>query len=208
MPFIYFPKRRFAAIVVTGRAAQNEVPRSKQRGIAELKHSKLPEIYPRLALQLHIPFYGVPVAHSPTVATYVPIGPKLPTPQDSLHHEVSTKELSYRDALEPLHNPSWSHFRMRTTEQMNVILLHPNRFHLNRKPFRNLGRRLLDNRRHRLIQQRLPVFHGEDNVIVDWPRTGRSLLTASSLWSTILQRVPYKIVPVASYGESQVHPDG
>ena len=154
-----FLKRRFAAIVVTGR---NEVPRSKQRGIAELKHSKLPEIYPRLALQLHIPFYGVPVAHSPTVATYVPIGPKLPTPQDSLHHEVSTKELSYRDALEPLHNPSWSHFRMRTTEQMNVILLHPNRFHLNRKPFRNLGRRLLDNRRHRLIQQRLPVFHGED----------------------------------------------
>ena len=29
-------------------------------------------------------------------------------------------------------------------------------------------------------------------------------LTASSLWSAILQRVPEKIVPVASYGESQV----
>ena len=41
---------------------------------------------------------------------------------------------------------------MRTAEQMTVILVHPNRFHLNRKPFRNLGSRLLDNRRHRLIQ--------------------------------------------------------
>lgn len=55
--------------MVTGKAAHNEVPRSKLQGIAELKHSKLPEIYPRLALQLHIPFYGLPVARSPTVAT-------------------------------------------------------------------------------------------------------------------------------------------
>ena len=28
---------------------------------------------------------------------------------------------------------------MRTAEQMNVILVRPNRFHLNRKPFRNLA---------------------------------------------------------------------
>ena len=64
---------------------------------------------------------------------------------------------------------------MRTAEQMNVILIRPNRFHLNRKPFRNLGRRLLDDRRHRRIQQRLPVFHGKDHVGVDLPRTVRSL---------------------------------
>ena len=56
-----------------------------------------------------------------------------------------------------------------------MILVCPNRFHLNRKPFRNLGRRLLDDRRHRLIPQRLPVFHGKDNVVVDLPRTVRSL---------------------------------
>ena len=64
---------------------------------------------------------------------------------------------------------------MRTAEQMDVILVRPNRFHLDRKPFRDLGRRLLDNRRHHLIQQRFPVFHGKDNMVVDLPRTVRSL---------------------------------
>jgi hypothetical protein len=32
---------------------------------------------------------------------------------------------------------------MRTAEQMNVILVRPNRFHLDRKPFRDLGSRFL-----------------------------------------------------------------
>ncbi|MEO7860692.1 MAG: hypothetical protein ABIU05_09645 [Nitrospirales bacterium] len=36
---------------------------------------------------------------------------------------------------------------MHTAEQMNVILVRPNRFNLNQKPFLNLGSRLLDNRR-------------------------------------------------------------
>ena len=48
---------------------------------------------------------------------------------------------------------------MRTAEQMDVVLVRPNRFHLNRKPFRC---RLPDNRRHRLIQQRFSIFHGKD----------------------------------------------
>ena len=64
---------------------------------------------------------------------------------------------------------------MRTAEQMDVMLVRPNRFHLNRKPFRNLGRRLPDNRRHRLIQQRLPALHGKDNRVMDLPRTVRFL---------------------------------
>ena len=55
---------------------------------------------------------------------------------------------------------------MCTAEQMEMILVRPHRFPLDRKPFRDLDRRLLDNRRHRLIQQRLPVFHGKDNVVV------------------------------------------
>lgn len=93
---------------------------------------------------------------------------------------------------------------MRTAKQMDVILIRPNRFHLDRKLFRNLGSRFLDNRRHPLIQQRLPVFHGKNNVVVDLPRTVAPFLTASSLCSAILQRVPEKIVPVASYGELQV----
>ena len=64
---------------------------------------------------------------------------------------------------------------MRTAEQMHVILVRPTRFPLDRKPFRDLSSRLLDNRRHHLIQQGLPVFHGKDTVVVDLPRTVRSL---------------------------------
>jgi len=64
---------------------------------------------------------------------------------------------------------------MRTAEQMDVILVRPNRFHLDRKPVRNLRRRLLDHRRHRLIQQRLAIFHRKHNMVVDLPRTVGSL---------------------------------
>ena len=54
---------------------------------------------------------------------------------------------------------------------MNMILVRPHRFRLDRKPFRNLCSRLLDNRRHHLIEQRLLVFHEKNNVVVDLPRT-------------------------------------
>ena len=67
---------------------------------------------------------------------------------------------------------------MRTAEQMKVILVRPNRFHLDRKPIRDLGSRFLDNRRHQIIQQRLSVFHGKNNVVVDLPRTVCSLSDA------------------------------
>ena len=152
----------------------NEAPRSKLRGITELKHSELPEIFLRRPLPLHIPFDGLPVGPPPYRGHIVPIGPKLPTPQDPLHRRLSAKDFPRREALEDLHNPSWRHFRMRTAEQMNVILVRPNSFHLNRKPFCNLGRRFLNDRRHRLIQQRLPVLHGKDNMVMDLPRTVRS----------------------------------
>jgi len=153
----------------------NEAPRSKLRGITELKHSELPEIFLRLSLPLHIPFDRLPVCPFPYRGHIVPVSPKLPAPQYPLHSRLSAKNLPRRDALEYLHNPAWSHFRMCTAEQMDVILVRPNRFHLDRKPFRDLSSRLLDNRRHHLIQQRFPVFHGKDNMVVDLPRTVRSL---------------------------------
>jgi len=53
---------------------------------------------------------------------------------------------------------------MRIAEQMDVMLVRTNRYHLDWKPFRNLGSRLLDDRRHCLIQQRLAIFHEKDNV--------------------------------------------
>src|SRR6266705_27850 len=159
----------------TGPEGHNEAPRSKLRGITELKHSELPEIFLRLPLPLHIPLDSLPVCPFPYRGHIVPVGPKLPAPQYPLHSRLSAKNLPRRDALEYLHNPAGSHFRMRTAEQMDVILVRPNRFHLDRKPFRDLGSRLLDNRRHHLIQQRFPVFHGKDNMVVDLLRTVRSL---------------------------------
>ena len=153
----------------------NEAPRSKLRGITELKHPELTKIFLRLPLPLHVPFDSLPVCPFPYRGHVVPIGPKLPAPQYPLHRGLSAKDLPRRDALEYLHNPAWSHFRMCTAEQMDMILVRPDRLHLDRKPFRDLCRRLLDNRRHHLIQQRFPVFHGKNNMVVDLPRTVRSL---------------------------------
>ena len=86
---------------------------------------------------------------------------------------------------------------MRTAEQMDMILVRPNRFHLDRKPFRNLGSRLLDDRRHRLIQQRLAIFHGKDNVVADLPRTVRSLSDRHVPLVRQLRRLPENRIPIA-----------
>lgn len=64
---------------------------------------------------------------------------------------------------------------MGTAEQMNVILVRPNRFHLDRKPFRNLCRCFLNDRGHLLIQQRLALFYRKHNMVVDLPCTVRSI---------------------------------
>jgi len=56
----------------------NEAPRSKLRGITELKHSELPEIFLRLPLPLHIPFDSLPVCPFPYRGHIVPVSPKLP----------------------------------------------------------------------------------------------------------------------------------
>ena len=84
----------------------NEAPRSKLRGIIELIHSELPEIFLRLPLPLHIPFDGLPVCPFPYRGHIVPIAPKLPAPQYPLHRRLSAKNLPRRDALEYLHNPA------------------------------------------------------------------------------------------------------
>jgi hypothetical protein len=108
--------------------AVNEAPRSKLRGITELTQSELPEILLRLPLPLHIPFDSLPVGPFPYCGHIVPVRPKLPTPQYPLHRRLSAKNLPCREALEDLHNPAWSHFRMRTAKQMDVILVRPHRF--------------------------------------------------------------------------------
>ena len=129
----------------------------------------------RLPLPLHIPFDNLPVCPFPSRGHIVPVGPKLPTPPDPLPRRLSAKHLARREALDDLYHPAWRHFRMRTAAQVDVILVCPDGVHLDRKPFRDLDRRLPDNRRHPRIQQRLPGFHGKHKRVVDLPRTVRSL---------------------------------
>src|SRR6185437_303445 len=150
---------------------EDEAPRSKLRGITELKHSELSEILPRLPLSLYIPFHRLPIRTFAHRRHIVPICPKFPTPQHPFDGRLSPKDLSRRNTLEHLHNPPRSHLRMGTAEHMDMILVRANCFHLNRKPLRNLCRRFLDNPRHFLIQQRLAVFHRKHNVVMDLPCT-------------------------------------
>jgi hypothetical protein len=120
--------------------------------VSQNQNLELPQIFLRLHLPLHMSFDGLPVFPFPYCGYIVPVSPNVPAPQDSLHRRLSEKDLPRRDALEYLHNQAWSHIRMRTADQMNVILIRPNRFHLDRKPIRDLGSRLLQNRRAHLIQ--------------------------------------------------------
>ena len=103
-------------------ASSHRVPvsalRSKLRGITELTRSELPESSSGLPLPRHVPFDGLPDGRRPS------------------------QDFPCRDALEHRHNPSRSHFRMSTGEQMEMILIRPPRFHLDRKSFRNLSRLL------------------------------------------------------------------
>ena len=131
--------------------AINEAPRSKLRGITELKHSELPEIFARLSLPLYVPLNRLPVRSLSYRRHIVPVGPKFSAPQYSFDGRFPSKDFPSCDALEHLHNPPRSHFRVGTAEQMNMILIRSNRFHCDRKPSRNLCRRFLNNRRHLLI---------------------------------------------------------
>ena len=77
----------------------NEAPRSKLRGITELKHSELPEIGLRLPLPRHISLDGLPVGPFPYRGHIVPVAPTLPTPQYPLHSRLSAKDLARREAM-------------------------------------------------------------------------------------------------------------
>jgi hypothetical protein len=112
---------------------------------------------------------------SPTVATEYQSVQNSPSHSTRLTAGFRRKISHAVIALEHLHNPSCIYFRMRTAKQMDMMFVRANRYHLDRKPFRNLGSRLLDDRRHRLMQQCLALFHRKDNVVVDLPRTVRSL---------------------------------
>ena len=172
---------------VQEKAIRNEAPRSKLRGTTELKPMELPELFTGLPLPLHIPFDCLPVCSLPTRRHIVPVGPTFSAPQHSFDGRLPAKEFPGRDALEHLHNPSRRHFRMGTAEQMNMMLVRSNRFQLDRKPVRNLCRRFLDNPGDLLIQQRLAICHRKHNMVVDLPRTVRSL---SNLILPLIRHAP------------------
>ena len=76
--------RRFRALTVVdnwSRHSQfNEEPRSKLRGITELKQSDLSEIFAGLSLPLHVPFDSLPVGPLSHCRHIVPVAPKFPAP--------------------------------------------------------------------------------------------------------------------------------
>ncbi len=76
---------------------------------------------------------------------------------------------------------------MGTAQHMDMILVCPDRLHLNRKPVRNLRRRFLDNPRHFFIQQGPAIFHRKHNVIMDLPGTVRPF---SNLLVPLVNHVP------------------
>lgn len=65
---------------------------------------------------------------------------------------------------------------MRAAEQMPVFLVRANLFHLDRKPFHNLGTRLLDDRRHRLVPL---VRHAPERSREPYPRSKLQGITSS-----------------------------
>ncbi len=94
---------------------------------------------------------------------------------------------------------------MRTAEQVDMILVRPNPFHLDRKPFRDLGSRLLDDCRHRLIQQAPSGISPETlcgNGFATHSARPFSLLRPSG--PPYSRRDQKRLPPQHSYGESQV----
>lgn len=108
----------------------NEAPRGKLRGITELKHSELPEIFARVPLSLHRPLHSLPICTLPHRRHIVSIRPEFSTPQHPFDRWFPAKDFSGRAALENLYDPPRRHFRMGTPEQMNVIRVRPDRLHL------------------------------------------------------------------------------
>ena len=65
---------------------------------------------------------------------------------------------------------------MSTTQYMNVILVGAKGFHFNGISFFDAARRFLDNLGHICIQQRFTVLHWKNNMVMNLPRTMRTLL--------------------------------
>jgi hypothetical protein len=81
----------------------DEAPRSKLRGITELKHSELPEILVGLPLPLHIPLDRLPVRSLSHRRHIVPVRPKFSAPQHPFHGGLPSKDFPGCETLEYLH---------------------------------------------------------------------------------------------------------
>ena len=70
----------FVAMSRKAKSCENEEPRSKLRGITELKQSDLSQIFAGLPLPLHVPFDSLPVGPLSHRRDIVPIAPKFSAP--------------------------------------------------------------------------------------------------------------------------------
>ncbi len=74
-----------------GGATLNKAPRSKLRGITELKYSELPEIVVGLPLPLHRPFDRLPVRSLPPPSPHRTRQSKIPRPTVLVPQRVSVE---------------------------------------------------------------------------------------------------------------------
>ncbi len=100
------------------------------------------------------------------------------------------KHLPCGYALEYPYNFSYQHLRMRATQQMDVISIHPHPLNLNCVPLSDPFARLYNNLYHLRIQQGLPILNRKNNVVVYLPHTVITSINGACFFHTdILQNL-------------------
>ena len=100
------------------------------------------------------------------------------------------KHLPCGYALEYPYNFSYRHLRMRATQQMDVISIHPHPLNLNCVPLSDPFARLYNNLYHLRIQQGLPILNRKNNVVVYLPHTVITSMNGACFFHTdILQNL-------------------
>ncbi len=132
----------------------------------------------------------MPVASFSNRRSVIPIGPKFSSPQFSFGRWMLAKHLPCGYALEYPYNFSYRHLRMRATQQMDVISIHPHPLNLNCVPLSDPFARLYNNLYHLRIQQGLPILNRKNNVVVYLPHTVITSMNGACFFHTdILQNL-------------------
>jgi len=148
---------------------------------------------------LYIAFHHFPIGSFPYRGNVIPIRPKFSSPQLLLKCRALSEDFPGGNTFAYLYNSPWRYLGMSTTQHMNVILVCAQGFHFNGIPLFDAYRRFFDNLGHVSIQKSFTGLDRKDNMVMDLPRTMRTLLYRICSWRFhSLRRVPKKEDPVAS----------